>query len=398
MNADQIRDLDASYVLATYRRQAPLFVRGEGCWIWDSEGNRYLDFLAGIAVNQLGHAHPAMVETLTRQASTLIHTSNILLTEPQARLAAKLHDVTGCDRSFFVNCGATAVEAALKIAKKRGQPDRTEIIALDRSFHGRTLGALSATMQPKYQDPFRPLVPGFSSVPANNIDALRAAVGASTAAVILEPIQGEGGLTTLTGEFLRAARQITTDAGALLIVDEVQTGMGRTGHWLAIQRYDIRPDLVALAKGLGSGVPIGACLAYGDAATVLQHGEHGSTYGGNALVCAVSSTVLETIEKDGLLQNVLDRGEQLAAGLRAIGSPIVEVRGHGLMRGAVLDRPIARDVVKWGIEHGVIFNATDDHTLRFVPPLIVSAEQVDLALDLLSAALKELASAPAGSL
>lgn len=389
--------MDAQYVLATYRRQAPLFVRGEGCWIWDSEGNRYLDFLAGIAVNQLGHAHPAMVETLTRQASTLIHTSNNLLTEPQARLSAKLHDVTGCDRTFFANCGATAVEAALKIAKKRGQPNRTEVVALNRSFHGRTLGALSATMQPKYQDPFRPLVPGFCSVPANDIQALASAVGPQTAAIMLEPIQGEGGLTTLTGEFLQGARAIATQAGALLIIDEVQTGMGRTGYWLACQRYGIQPDLVALAKGLGSGVPIGACLAYGEAANVLQHGEHGSTYGGNALVCAVALTVIETIEREQLLQNAFDRGDQLASGLKSIGRPIVEVRGHGLMRGAVLDRPIARDVVKWGIENGIIFNATDDTTLRFVPPLIVTAEQVDTALDKLRSAFTELAVTRTGS-
>ncbi len=393
MDAALIRSLDANYVLGTYRRQAPLFVRGEGVWMFDCDGNRYLDLLAGIAVDQLGHAHPAMIETIERQARTLLHTSNILLTAPQAQLAGKLHEVMGCDRSFFANCGATAIEAALKIAKKRGQPDRTEIVCLERSFHGRTLGALSATMQPKYQDQFRPLVPGFIKVPANDEAALGAAVSERTAAVIVEPIQGEGGLATLTEGFLRAVRAKTKEVGALMIVDEVQTGVGRTGHWLAIQRFGIQPDLVALAKGLGSGVPIGACLTYGEASHVLEPGDHGSTYGGNPFVCSVALTVLETIEREGLMENARARGQQLADGLRRIGGPIVEVRGEGLMRGAVLDRPIARDLVRWGMSKGIILNATDDNTLRFVPPLIIEAQHVDLALDLVDTGLRELAEA-----
>lgn len=392
MDAQNIRDLDAQYVVGTYRRQPRLFTHGEGVWIYDSEGKRYLDFLAGIAVNQLGHAHPVMVEAIANQAKKLIHTSNNLLTAPQVKLAEKLHHITGCDKVFFANCGATAVETAIKIAKKRGQPNRRKFVALDRSFHGRTLGALSATMQAKYQGPYEPLVPGFSSVPANDIEALRSAVGPNTAAIMLEPIQGEGGLTTLTVEFLQAARQIATDAGAYLIVDEVQTGMGRTGMWLALQRAGITPDLVPLAKGLGSGVPIGACLTYGEASHVLEPGDHGSTYGGNALVCAVSLAVLETIDREGLLQNATERGEQLANGLRSIGGPITEVRGHGLMRGAVLDRPIARDLVRWGIDHGIILNATDETTLRFVPPLIVEETHVDQALDLVKQGLGELTS------
>lgn len=361
--------------------------------MFDSEGTRYLDMLAGIAVDQLGHAHPAMVETIERQARTLLHTSNILLTEPQARLAAKLHDVMGCDRTFFANCGATAIEAALKIAKKRGQPDCNGIVCLERSFHGRTLGALSATMQPKYQDQFRPLVPGFTKIPANDLSALDAVITEQTAAVILEPIQGEGGLTVLTRQFLEAVRAKTRATGALMIVDEVQCGVARTGHWLAIQRSGIEPDLVALAKGLGSGVPIGACLTYGEASYVLEPGDHGSTYGGNPFVCSVALTVLETIEREGLLENARERGAQLAAGLQNIGGPIVEVRGEGLMRGAVLDRPIARDLVRWGMERGIILNATDDHTIRLVPPLIIEAAHIDLALDFISTGLRELAQA-----
>lgn len=381
MDASHIRELDAQYVMATYRRQPRVFERGEGVWLYDSDGNRYLDFLAGIAVNQLGHAHPAIVETISRQARTLIHTSNLLLTAPQAELAGRLHELMGADRTFFANCGATANEAAIKIAKKRGAASRPEIVAMERSFHGRTLGVLSATMQPKYQDQFRPLVPGFRSVPANDERALDAVLGSQTAAVIVEPIQGEGGLTELTESYLQFLRRRTTEVGALLIVDEVQTGVGRTGWWLAMQKSGVRPDVVTLAKGLGCGVPIGACMAYAEASDILQPGDHGSTFGGSPFVCAVALTVLETIEREDLLENVRLRGRELADGLASIGSPIVEVRGEGLMRGAVLDRPIARDVVRWALDHGVILNATDDHTLRFVPPLIVTSEHVGIAIE-----------------
>ncbi len=390
VDRETIQQFDRDFVLPTYRRQDRLFVRGKGCRIWDSEDNEYLDFLAGIAVDQLGHCHPAMVEALTRQANTLIHTSNNLLTPPQPLLAKKLHELTGMDRAFFANCGTTAVESALKIARKYGNekcPDGDfEIIALDRSFHGRTLGALSATMQPKYQKPFGPLLSGFRSVPANDIEALTAAVSPKTAAIIIEPIQGEGGLTTMTEGFLRAARALADQHHALLIIDEVQTGMGRTGYWLAIQKFGIQADIVCLAKGLGSGVPIGACLTRDKANTVLAHGEHGSTFGGNALVCAVALAVLETIERDGLLAHTQEMGAYLAAGLASIGEPIVEVRGEGLMRGAVLSKPIARDVVRWCIDRFVIVNATDDNTLRLVPPLIVQKDDIDRVVAILKEA------------
>ncbi len=390
MDPTEILANDAAFILPTYKRQPGVFVRGQGVHIWDAEGNRYLDFLAGIAVDQLGHCHPAMVKAITKQAQTLIHTSNHLLTPPQTELAKKLHEITGCDKVFFANCGTTAVESALKIAKKHGlskcQAGDYEFISLQRSFHGRTLGALSATAQEKYQAPFRPLIPGFHHLPANDLEALRATVNEKTAAVVLEPIQGEGGLTVLSKEYLEEARLLCDKHEALLIIDEVQTGMGRTGWWLAIQRFELRPDIVCLAKGLGSGVPIGACLTYGRSSSILAAGEHGSTFGGGALVCAVACAVLDTIEKECLLENATVRGEQLVNGLKLL-PHVVETRGVGLMRGAVLDQPIARDVVRKCLEMQLIINATDEFTLRIVPPLIVQEEHVHEALAIMSLAL-----------
>lgn len=391
MTSAEIQALDAKYVLPTYKRQPGVFVRGRGTRLWDFEGNEYLDFLAGIAVDQLGHCHPAMIEAITKQASTLIHTSNHLLTPPQPLLAKKLSEITGMDKAFFANDGTTAMEAAIKIAKKHGLskcPDGGyEILSLYRSFHGRSLGALSATAQDKYQDPFRPLVPGFRHVAANDMQALCDAVSGKTAAVILEPIQGEGGLTTLSAEFLQIARTLTLEHDALLIVDEVQTGMGRTGRWLAIQKFGIEPDLVCLAKGLGSGIPIGACLTKGRTNDILAAGEHGSTFGGGAFACAVALAVLETIEQENLLENAEVQGRRLAEGLASL-PKVIEVRGDGLMRGAVLDRPIAREVVRTCLERRLIVNATDEVTLRLVPPLIVTSEEVDRALEIVDGALR----------
>lgn len=388
VEASEIQAFDASYVLPTYRRQPGVFVRGKGMRLWDSAGKEYLDFLGGIAVDQLGHCHPAMVEAITKQANTLIHTSNHLLTPPQPLLAERLHHLTWMDKAFLANDGTTAMECAIKIAKKHGlnkAGSAAEFISLHRSFHGRSLGALSATAQDKYQAPFRPLIPGFRHLHANDVDALRGAVSERTAAVILEPIQGEGGLTVLTEEYLREARRLTTEHDALLIIDEVQTGMGRTGWWLAIQKYGIEADIVTLAKGLGSGIPIGACLTKGFANCVLQAGEHGSTFGGNAFACAVSLAVLETIEREGLLENARIQGAYLAEGLSGLNG-VVEVRGEGLMRGAVLDRPVAREIVRLSLENRLIINATDDNTLRLVPPLIVKREEIDEAIGIMGEA------------
>lgn len=365
-------------MLPVYKRQPGVYVKGEGVWLYDAEGNRILDFLSGIAVNALGHCHPAVVEALQRQASTLIHVSNGLVTEPPVLLAKKLTELSGMDRVFFSNCGTTAIETALKIAKKFGKDnDKPEIITLNRSFHGRTLGAVSATAQAKHQDPFKPLLQGFVHIEANDMDSLRNTFSDRTAAILLEPVQGEGGLTTITDEFMQEARALCDKFGALLIVDEIQTGIGRTGTWFAYQKMGVIPDVLCLAKALGGGVPIGACLTRGKANTVMSPGEHGSTFGGNPLVCSVGLTVLETIESENLVKNAEERGTQLGQLLSGIRPDLLlEIRGKGLMRGVVLSQPVAREVVTKCVTNGLLINATDDYTLRILPALIVTEEQV----------------------
>ena len=388
---DTIKTLDDDFLMKTYRRQQALFVQGSGCTLWDNKGNEYLDFLAGIATCSLGHCHPAVVNALTRQAQQLLHTSNFLLTAPQAKLAERLCRLAGMDRAFFAHCGATANEAALKIAKKHGlqkRPDGDyEIVALQLSFHGRTLGAISATGQRKFQRPFEPLVPGFVFIEANDLAALRSAVSHKTAAILLEPIQGESGVRELTTEFLREARRLASENGALLILDEVQTGIGRTGTWFNYQQHGVVPDVVTVAKGLGGGVPIGACLARGAAADVFELGDHGSTLGGNPLACAVALAVLDAIEHQKLLENVERVGGYLRAALLSLGSPIASVRGKGLLVAAALEKPIAKEVYQKCFDAGLIISAPDESTLRFVPPLIVSESQVNRAVALLADAL-----------
>lgn len=388
---ETIKSADDEYVMHTYNRLPALFVQGAGCTLWDNRGNEYLDMLAGIAVCSLGHCHPAVVSAITRQAQQLLHVSNLLLSAPQALLAKRLCEISGMDKVFFTPCGATANETALKIAKKHGlvkRPDADyEIVTLQRSFHGRTLGALSALGQRKYQRPFEPLVPGFVHVEANDLVALREAVSHKTAAILLEPIQGESGVWPLTLEYMQEARRLADDHDALLMLDEVQTGVGRTGQWFAFQGYEVKPDVLCLAKGLGGGVPIGACLASGKAAGVLVAGDHGATFGGNPLGCAAALAVLDTIEHQGLLQRVQSVGAQLKAGLQGFGGPVVEVRGEGLMIGATLDKPIAKDVVAQCFERKVILNATDEFTLRLVPPLVLNSEQAQHALTVLASVL-----------
>lgn len=382
---DSIKALDDEHVMRTYNKMPALFVQGAGCHLWDNRGNEYLDMLAGVAVCSLGHCHPAVVSAINRQAQQLIHTSNVLLTAPQAQLAEKLCRLSGMDRVFFCNDGATANETALKIAKKHGNAKRPdgdyEIVALHRSFHGRTLGVLSATGQRKYQRPFEPLVPGFIHIEANDLVALRDSVSHKTAAVILEPIMGEGGVTSLTTEFLKEARRLCDEHGALLILDEVQCGIGRAGQWFAYQAHGVSPDILALAKGLGGGFPIGACLARGKAADVLEPGDHGATFGGNPLACAAALAVLDTVEHQNLIEHVKAVGEGLVKALSSLGSPVVEVSGAGLMLGISLDKPIARDVVRQCFEKRVIINATDESTLRLLPPLILTSEQAQKAVD-----------------
>lgn len=383
---DTIKHADDEFVLPLYNRFPALFVQGAGCSLWDNRGNEYLDLLAGIAVCQLGHCHPAVVSALSRQAQQLIHTSNFLLTAPQAQLAQRLCGISGMDRVFYTTDGTTALETALKIAKKHGNVKRPdgdcEVVTLHRSFHGRTLGSLSATGQRKYQRVFEPLVPGFRHVDANDAAALREAVSHKTAAILLEPILGEGGVIPLTTAFLQEARRLADEHDALLVFDEIQTGMGRTGEWFAWQHHGIKPDLMVLAKGLGGGVPIGACLLRGKAATVLEKGDHGTTFGGNPLACATALAVIDTIDHQHLLEHTRTVGDALRAGLEAL--PFSEVRGKGLMLAAVLDKPIARDVVAACFDKRVILNATDENTLRFVPPLVLREDQVQHALSVLA--------------
>jgi ornithine carbamoyltransferase len=385
---DSIRSTDEQFVMQTYKRLPALFVQGAGCSLWDNRGNEYLDLLAGIAVCNLGHCHPAVTSAITRQAQQLIHVSNFGLTAPQAQLAKRLCELSSMERVFFTTCGATANETALKIAKKHGltkRPDGDyEIITLHRSFHGRTLGALSATGQRKYQRPFEPLIPGFRHVEVNDLTELKEAAGHKTAAILFEPIQGEGGVMPLTTEYLQLARDLCDEFGALLMLDEVQTGIGRTGEWFCFQIHGVQPDVLCLAKGLGGGVPIGACLARGKAAELLEPGDHGATFGGNPLSCAAGLAVLDAIEHYDLKQNTKDVGAYLTESLRALGAPIKEVRGYGLMIGAILHEPVAREVVAKAFDKRLIINATDEYSLRFVPPLILTYAQVDHAMSILA--------------
>ncbi|MCW5934988.1 MAG: acetylornithine transaminase [Fimbriimonadia bacterium] len=390
-SADAIRALDHQWVMGTYRRQEPLFVRGEGAYVYDSEGNAYLDLVAGVAVCSVGHCHPKLVRRICEQAGTLMHLSNLYLTAPQAELAKKLCALSGMESVFFVNTGAEACETGLKVARKYARnckgSDAYEIIALEGSFHGRTMGAVSATGQPQYQEPFAPLVPGFRHVPRNDSDALKQAFSERTAAVMMEPIQGESGIHPLSHEFLKTARDLCDQYGALLIFDEVQTGMGRTGEWFAWQHDHIQPDLMALAKGLGGGFPIGALLARGKAAKTLVPGDHGSTFGGNALAATAAMTVIEIIEEEGLRQNAEAIGNYFRALLCALkdqGCPIQEVRGRGLMIGVGLSQPVARETAKHALKKGLLVNPVGDHTLRIVPPLILNESQVNQAVAILS--------------
>lgn len=346
-------------------------VRGEGCYVWDSEGNRYLDFLGGIAVNSLGHAHPVLVEAVSRQIATLAHVSNYFATPPQLELADRLLRLSGGDRIYFCNSGAEAIEAAVKLARRTG---RQRILSLQNSFHGRTMGALSLTGKPALREPFEPLLPNVNHI-GSTIEELEAAIGPDVAALVLEPIKGEAGVLDLPEGYLVAARELTSRHGVLLIVDEIQTGAGRTGSWFAFQRHGIRPDAIAVAKGIGGGVPIGALIAFGAAADLLTVGQHGSTFGGNPLVTAAANAVLGEIENAGLVENAARRGEQLRAAIK--GMPLVtERRGEGLLIGVGLGRPVGSAVVAAAMGLGLIVNAPNEYSIRLAPPLIIGDAEV----------------------
>ncbi|MEV3988487.1 acetylornithine transaminase [Streptomyces sp. NPDC049837] len=358
-------------------------VKGEGSTVWDETGRAYLDFTGGIAVNTLGHAHPAVVSAVSAQVARLGHVSNLYVAEPPVALAERLLRLLGRQgHVFFANSGAEAIEAAFKIARRTGRP---RLVAAQGGFHGRTMGALALTGQPAKREPFLPLPGEVTHVPFGDVAALRAAVTEETAAVFIEPVQGEAGVIPAPEGYLRAAREITRATGTLLVLDEVQTGIGRTGRWFAHQAVEgVDPDVVALAKGLGGGLPIGATVAFGAAAGLLTPGQHGSTFGGNPVACAAGIAVLDTIEAEGLLAHVTRVGERLRRGIEELKHPIVrEVRGAGLLLGVVLAEPVAPSVQKAAQDAGFLVNAAGPTTLRLAPALTVGEAEADALLEAL---------------
>ena len=369
-----------SVMMRNYGTPPLALVRGEGCRVWDVDDREYLDLLGGIAVSSLGHAHPAVVEAVTRQVSTLVHTSNLSMHDPGLALAEALARlVPAPSRVFLCQDGATANEAALKIARKRGNLlGRREIVSTHGGFHGRTAGALAVTGTPAKREPFEPLPGGVVFVDHGDVDALRAAVGPQTAAVILEPVQGEGGVVLPPPGYLAAAREICTAAGALLVVDEVQSGIGRAGEWLLSVSQGVIPDVVTLAKGLAGGMPLGAVIATGEAAEVLVPGDHGSTFGGNPVSCAAALAVLETIERDGLLEHAHEVGAHWAHSWDGVDHPhLVSHRGVGLWRALELAEPVAPAVEAAAREAGFLVNAVRPTSIRLAPPLVITVEEAD---------------------
>ncbi len=363
-------------------------VKGSGCEVTDADGNTYLDFVGGIAVNSLGHAHPAIVREVTEQIATLGHVSNLYAHEPGLRLADELLDlagVSGNGRVLFCNSGAEANEAAFKISRLTG---RTKMVATTGGFHGRTMGALALTGQPSKQAPFEPLPPGVVHVPYGDTAALESEVDESTAAIVLEPIQGENGVILPPEGYLQSARDLASRNGALLIMDEVQTGIGRTGHWFAFQRAEIQPDIITLAKGIGGGLVLGACIGVGAAATLLQPGQHGTTFGGNPVSCAAALAVLHTIASEGLLEHTDRMGKDIVSGIQNLDHPLVsEVRGAGLLIGIELRQAVAAGVAATAQDAGYLVNNVQPDAVRLAPPLIITEQQVDGFLAALPAAL-----------
>lgn len=377
-------------VMNTFGDPQRVLVHGEGALVWDADGNRYIDLLAGIAVNALGHGHPALVKAVGEQFGTLGHISNFFTSIPQVELAEKLLALLGAPgRVFFANSGSEANEAALKATRRTG---RTRLVVAEGSFHGRTMGALALTSKEAYRAPFEPLPGEVTWVPYDDIAALEAAVDDTVAAVVLEPIQGEAGVVVPSDDYLVAARDITARHGALLWFDEVQTGMGRTGDWFAHRVVDVTPDLVTLAKGLGGGIPIGACIAVGEHATLLGPGQHGTTFGGNPVATRAALTVIETIEDEGLLATVTELERLLRDGLSGAAG-VVEITGRGLLLGVVLDQPVAAEVIKAALEAGLIVNAPTADRLRLAPPFVLTAEQAQDAVATLRAVIAEVRTA-----
>jgi acetylornithine/N-succinyldiaminopimelate aminotransferase len=397
MSLASVSRMEARLLLPTYERQPILFERGRGVYLWDSEGKRYLDFLSGIGVNALGHNHPAVQAVIKRQAGRLIHISNLFFHEYQAELAEMLTQISGLDRAFFCNSGTEAWEGALKIARafaqannQNGHKPKTHILAMDNSFHGRTFGALATTGQPKYRAPFVPLLPGVTFVKFNDLDDLQRKFDGSVCAVCIETIQGEGGISPVNAEFLELASRLTKKSGALLLLDEIQSGLGRTGRHFAYQHYNVLPDVVTVAKPLACGLPLGAILTTERAASCIHPGMHGTTFGGGPLACAIAIEFMR--EEKKLLKHVRAIGEYFHAALEDLDKKhksIQDVRGVGLMQAVELDTPgLAEAVAKQLLGDGIIINRTHETVLRFLPPYIVQKKHVDQLVKALDAALR----------
>jgi acetylornithine aminotransferase len=397
--SSELQQRYAHSLMNTFGPPKLVLARGEGPYVWDADGTRYLDLLGGIAVNALGHAHPALVTAVTEQLQTLGHVSNFFATEPQVTLAEKLLSLVGArvngadtgGRVFLANSGTEANEAAFKLTRRTG---RTHLVAMEGSFHGRTMGSLTLTSKAAYREPFEPLPGEVTFVPYGDLDALAAAVTDRTAAVVIEPIQGEAGVVLAPDGFLAGARQVTSEHGALLWLDEVQCGMGRTGSWMAFEESGVTPDLVTLAKGLGGGIPIGALVALGDSGSLLGPGNHGTTFGGNPVAAAAALAVVATIEKDGLLDNATKVGGLLREGVAH--ERVTDVRGRGLLVGLDLDAEVAPQVADAAMRHGVILNACTPNRIRLAPPLILTEDQASEFLAVWPRILDEAYQDPAG--
>jgi acetylornithine aminotransferase/acetylornithine/N-succinyldiaminopimelate aminotransferase len=403
MKLEAIQAAEAKLLLPTYERNPILFVDGAGMHLIDDSGAHYLDLLSGIGVNALGYGHPVVVETINRQSRKLVHTSNLYFHEGQAELAMRLTERAGMDRAFFCNSGTEAWEAAMKLARaysamkrSEGHTLGTKFLALENSFHGRTMGSVSTTHKDKYREPFQPLVPGVEFVRFNDVDHLRASFSNEVCAILIEPVQGEGGIRPVSQEFFAAARELTQSTGALLIADEIQSGLGRTGKWFAYQQFGIRPDITTLAKPLAGGLPLGAMLCTEEASRAIHPGLHGTTFGGGPLACAVAIAVIDAIEQDGLLSNIRETGAYFKGQLHDLAAKhesVVDVRGMGLMLAMEMNSAdLAKRIVAKMLERRILINRTSETVLRFLPPFIMGKEHVDLAISALNEILNEEAS------
>ncbi len=393
MGTQEVIGLSEKYLMGNYSRHPVVFVRGEGSRLFDSEGREYLDFLGGIAVVLLGHAHPEVTRSITVQARTLVHVSNLFHVPVQTGVAKLISEATIGGKVFFCNSGTEANEAAIKLARKwatdRGKPEAHEFVVLEGSFHGRTYGGLSATGQPKFHKGFEPMLPGFVTVPFGDIQALEEAVTEKTCAFLFEPIQGESGVRMHPPGYLMEAERLCRQKNVLLVADEIQTGLGRTGALLACKRFGIAPDIVTLAKGLANGLPLGAVVAREEVAASFGPGTHGSTFGGNPVCCAAAKVVLETLRSPGFLEDVIKKGEAFRKGLEEIAAgrtDVRKVRGLGMMQAMEVDCD-AKEVVRQCLHNGLVVNATSESVLRFLPPLVVNSAEIRHALDLLEASL-----------